>query len=192
MELKKFSFLVIAGILLSSCCEEAIVASFKLNEAEKNLIPFTEFSRLRYEDQDGLQVVGLTQPRESKLSVESHGPESCDATEYEKVSNFIGFEDKDFVFQLTLEKWSDLLLFELYKGILDTPSREFFSLTCEGFSGFRKELFVDVSVGEFDFQNVLIFNDCTGISEVNRIIYSKEKGIEFIEYDNGNYLKLES
>ena len=191
-KLKKIILLVFFGTLLISCCEDEIVASYRLNESERNLIPFTEYSRLNYKNQNGEKLIGLTQPKENKIAVVDSGPETCDLREYESMNNFIAFENRDFVFEIVLNKANDdLLFFEINESILDSVnSQKKFLLDCERASIYKEEYIVNVSLMGFNFENVFIFKDCNNASEIKQIVYSKERGIEFIEYDNENYLRL--
>ncbi len=190
--MKKIILLVFFGILLISCCEDEIVASYRLNESERNLIPFSEYSRLNYKNQNGENLIGLTQPKENKISIVNSEPETCDLREYESMTNFIAFENRGFVFEIVLNKANDdLLFFEINESILDSVnSQKKLLLDCERASIYREEYIVNASVMGFNFDNVFIFKDCDNTSEIKQIVYSKERGIEFIEYDNENYIKL--
>ncbi len=190
--MKKIILGLFIGILIISCCEDQVVASYKLNQSERNLIPFTDFKRLNYKDQNNDKLIGLTQPKKYEIETDRDGPESCDLREFESMDNFIAFENRDFVFRLSVSKLNETVIFQMDKSILDSiNSQEYFSLDCESSSIYYEELITDISLQNFDFENILIFSDCDNISEINRVIYSKEKGIEFIEYDNNNYIKLE-
>lgn len=180
-------------IILTSCCKDDIVTSYRLTDSERNLIPFIDFNRIPYTNQDGINFTGLAQPKEYKIDSERLGAESCNIRETESMYTFIGFENKDFVFQLTVSKYSDdLVEFKINKSILDSiNSQEYFSLQCNGASIYKEDTSkTNISLHGFDFEDVLIFKDCENVSEINQIIYSEDKGIEFIEYDNENYLKL--
>ena len=66
-----------------------------------------------------------------------------------------------------------------------------FDLACIGlYDKTIEERFINTSLYGFDYNNVLVFKNCETNSKINQIIYSKEKGIEFIEFDDNSWIKL--
>ncbi|MGJ8666763.1 MAG: hypothetical protein ACSHW7_10380 [Patiriisocius sp.] len=58
---------------------------------------------------------------------------------------------------------------------------------------FDSEIFTtDYEYNGFLFENVYVFNACIvdDAHGVEQIVYTPEKGIEFIKFENGGYLKL--
>jgi len=48
----------------------------------------------------------------------------------------------------------------------------------------------NITLLDFDFIGVIVLKNCSGESQIDKIIISPEKGIEFILYNDESYLKL--
>lgn len=180
--------------MFTACCEKEVVERYELTSFEKDLIPFTEHSRLNYINEEGEIVVGLTQPKTIEIVTDYEDEESWSAWEHEKLTNYVGFEDREFVFEILVEKSAagEQTFFEIRKSILDTfGSTQYFLPDCERENQAIEDLLTDISLHGFEFNDVYLFLDCYMESEIEKMVYSAEKGIEFITYKNGNYLKLQ-
>ncbi|MGB1448386.1 MAG: hypothetical protein ACPG8F_00960 [Flavobacteriaceae bacterium] len=50
----------------------------------------------------------------------------------------------------------------------------------------------DLSINQIDFQQILVFQNCSEATEIERIIYATNTGIEFMAFSDGKWLKLKS
>ncbi len=183
--------LVFLFLLFTGCCQDEIVGSFRLNTFEKKLIPYTSFQEISFMDNEGNTFIANSQPKESIVDRDRAGPESCLITEFEEESNFLNFQSKGLLIQLRLIA-DGVTYFSLTSRSATTPENNGkFDIACENlFEESIEERLTSTTFGEFNFQNVLIFQDCTGSSAIERIISSPQKGIEFIEFNNGDWFKL--
>ena len=188
MKLDKITLILF--FIISGCCNDEIVESFRLNEFEKSLIPYDSYNELTFIDNDGNTFIANSQAKESIIDTSRPGPESCQLTEYEYETNFLDFQSKDILIKLELSSLYDTS-FSLSLTSDNSDNNGVFYLSCEGlFNLSIEERLTDISINQFDFQNVLIFQNCSESTEIERIVYSNINGIEFIEYNNGKWLKL--
>lgn len=188
MKFYKLSFILF--LIISGCCKDEIVESYRLNEFEKSLIPYTSYQELTFIDDEGNTFIANSQPKESLIDTGRAGPESCRLTEYEKETTILNFQSKGLFIKLELT--ADYFThFSLEITSNNSANNGLFDLACEGlFNLSIQERVTDTSINQFDFQNVLIFQNCSESTEIKRIIYSTINGIEFIEFNNGKWLKL--
>ena len=188
MKFNKLAF--IALLIVSGCCEDEIVESYRFNEFEKNLIPYTSFEELRFIDNEGNTFVNNSQPKDHVVDVDRAGPESCQLTEYEQETNFLYFQSQDILFKFELTTHYETN-FTLTSTSESTENNGRFELACAGLFGSSiEERLTDLSIDQFDFQNVLVFQDCSESTEIERIVYSPVKGVEYLEFRDGRWLKL--
>ncbi|WP_289040500.1 hypothetical protein [uncultured Zobellia sp.] len=190
MKLYKLSFLLF--LVLGGCCKDEIVESKELNEFEKSLIPYNSFQELNFIDEQGNTVIANSQPKESIFDKRRAGPESCRLFEYEREINSLNFQSQNILIKIELnnESLTDFFLTVIREHALPN---EKFDLACdELFSLTIQERLTNLTVNQFDFENILVFQNCSESAEIVKIIYSPTNGIEFIEFDNGTWLKLDN
>jgi hypothetical protein len=187
------SILILLVLGLSGCtCDESIIDTYLLSDYEKSLIPFNDYQDLFYLNENGQLIKATTQPRILQLERQSLGPESCEYWEIESISNFINFNQNGFSIRLNLDTFNDITSFNIKYGIQnsDNTEDEYF----ENLTNPSNEQVVDINLNGFEFENVYVFNNSllNENSTIELILYSSEgKGIEFISFENGKYLKLE-
>lgn len=188
--MKFYQLTFILFFIISGCCKDEIVESYRLNEFEKTLIPYNSYQELSFTDNDGNIVVANSQPKESLIDTERAGPDSCKLTEYELETNFLNFPSKDILLKLELRAHYDTY-FSLSSTSENTNNNEQFNLACEElFNLSIEERLTNISINDFDFQNILVFQNCSESTEIERIVYSPINGIQFIEFSDGKWLKL--
>lgn len=192
MKLHKITLILF--LIISGCCKDEIVQSNKLNEFEKSLIPYISYQELTFIDNEGNTFIANSQPKEIIIDTDREGPESCRLTEYEEETNFLNFPSKDILLKLELRAnygtyFSLTVASESDNNNNNNNGR--FDLACEGlFNLSIEERLTDLSINQFDFQNILVFQNCSESTEIEQIIYSTINGIEFIEFSDGKWLKL--
>ncbi|WP_435654782.1 hypothetical protein, partial [Cellulophaga baltica] len=74
---------------------------------------------------------------------------------------------------------------------MDTYYQSRFQLSCEAIADMPLEAQATTySKHDFDFENVYVFQDCTENSSIENIVFSVTRGLEFIAFTDGRYLKL--
>lgn len=190
--MKFYKIIVVFLLIFSGCCKDEIVKIYRLNNFEKSLIPYNSYQELSFIDDEGNMIIANAQPKESIIETRRPGPESCQLTEYEKEKSSLNFPFNDIVIRLDLESGSSTH-FTLIASSENTFNNGNFEIACEGLFNFSiQERLTDVSINEFDFQNVLIFQDCRESTEILQIVYSSINGVEFIEFKDGKWFKLVS
>ncbi|MDR5589096.1 hypothetical protein [Christiangramia sp. SM2212] len=192
-----FSLFKICSLIIcfitSSCCNEDLTAAYKLSENAKSIVPFIDYKELNYINELGQSSIASTQPRILETKTEKPGPDSCQYYEYETLRNFINFENPGFSVQIEMSSNFGKEFFGLsYLEVENESSVESFNLenytiAMDDFQQARK----DTTIIDFQFNDVYIFSN-----EENRVIktivYSSSgRGIEFVEFVDGSFLKLE-
>lgn len=178
-------------ILVGCVCKDEIIASYKLNDFERTLIPYTSFQDIKYIDAEGTVYFGHSQPLLRTTESYKSGPESCGRTEFEQITNFLSFYGKDFILSLELAR-REQTFFEITSFSDEKPKlRGGFILACTGlFNKEIKERLTDINTAGFHFENVLVFQNCRSSSLIDTILYSKANGVEFIKFHDDTWLKL--
>lgn len=188
--MKFYKVTLILFLIISGCCKDKIVESNRLNEFEKSLIPYISYQELTFIDDEENTFIANSQTKEIIIDTDRAGPESCRLTEYEKETNFLNFPSKDILLKLELTANYDTY-FSLTITSESTNNNGRFDLACEGlFNLSIEERLTDLSIYQFNFQKILIFQNCSESTDIERIIHSTINGIEFIEFNDGKWFKL--
>lgn len=189
--MKKIIILILTLVLISGCCDREIVASYRFNEFEKNLIPYDKFEDYFFINNIGEKFVIRSQPKTSSIERETPGPESCAVTEFPVESNYLRFGPLDLLVKFNLAKRGDTFFTLITTSELHPEFNQRFRLACKGlFEKDIKDRLTTISVHELHFEDILIFKSCEPDAAIKQIFYSPENGIEFIDFANGNWLKL--
>ena len=189
--MKNFILTIFFLAIISGCCKDELVASYKLNPFEKTLIPYNSLQDLEFIDEDGNIFIANSQPKESILDLDRAGPESCELTEFEVETSSLKFQTKNILIELELVANYDTYFVLINTGTMPTKTYEQFDLACEGlFNTPIEERLTNLTINSFEFQNVLEFQNCSESSQIEMIIYSLVNGIEFIKFRDGTWLKL--
>lgn len=189
MKIYKLSFLLF--LVINGCCKDEIVETKTLDEFEKSLISYNSLQELNFIDDQGNTFIATSQPKESMFDTRRSGPESCRLFEYERETSSLNFQSQDILIRIELNNES---FTEFFLTVTREQSllNEKFGLECEGlFNLTIQERLTGLMVNQFDFQNILVFQNCSESAEIVKIIYSPTNGIEFIEFNNGKWLKLD-
>lgn len=176
-------FLLVALISACDVCRDPqSLGSYQLNEDEISLISYTDYTDLRYENQEGDIVLGSTQPK--IIEDLSNTEESCTFIEYQKVSSFLSFRSNDIAVRMKVEKYekANFILTHYFPDSQESIGMGSGSADIETTS--------DFSYLGFDFKDVLVFESSREESKTDLIVYSIKNGVELIAYRNGDYLKL--
>lgn len=188
--MKKIFSIFAVSLIIHSCCKDEIVESYKLNVFEKILIPYTSYQEFNFIDDQGNTFIANSQPKESQIYTDRVGPESCRLIEFERETNFLNFQSKGILIKLELIA-DEFTYFSLRITSENSDNNGRFDLGCQGlFNLSIQERLTDISINQFEFKNVLVFQNCSESTGIERIVYSNINGIEFIEFDDGKWLKL--
>jgi hypothetical protein len=191
---KTISYLIII-ILTISCCQNEIIASYEISDDKKYLIPFELDSNLTYISQQNATFNAIANKKHLEIVKETPGPESCDYWAFDllKSSIFIDTFEMKFEFILSRRFEDNQLTIIIKRFIKDGGyeyEQDFQIVNCDEQKYFSDELFTDIEINGFEFNDILIFESCY-LSDIKQIIYSPKNGIEYIDFKDGRYLKLD-
>ena len=179
---------------LSSCCDSNLTGSYELSDFAESLVPYNDYSKLYYKNELGQRRIANTQPRTFEIRKNSPCPECCQYSEYETLNNFVQFRNHGFSIQLDLTSIDNNEGFTLkYVVIGNNSATEIFHLegVLNPFDNILEEATKDTILYDFEFEEVLVFSNDENLV-IKTILYSSQgRGIEFIEFADGTYLKLE-
>ncbi|MBZ9632180.1 hypothetical protein LB465_15465 [Salegentibacter sp. LM13S] len=180
-------YLIILVTLLTGCCKEEVLGEDPLSDYEKELIPYNGYDEIEYLNEDGQIILAQSTPTKIESDRWKPGPESCSFTEYERSYSHLFFSSEDFTLKLEINKSYDgEFTIEIGRGesyIFSQGCRIFLDQPIE-------ERITNISLAGDDFTNVLVFENCSADSKISKILYSSEKGIEYLEFSNGSFYKI--
>ncbi len=188
---KVFLTRLFATLITSGCCRDEIVDSYRLNQFDKTLIPYNTYEELKFINEEGNIVIINSQPKTTSISSDRYGPESCRLFETEAARTYLYIPYMELGLDIIVSSFSSTA-FTIRTLNQDASLNASFDLACVGlFDRSIEERFTNISIGEFNFQNIVVFQDCQGYSPITQIIYSIENGVEFTEFSDGKWLKLD-
>lgn len=185
-----FCIIIIFSIL--GCCRDQIVSSYKIAENQKYLIPFEQDSTLSYISQQVISFSANAKQKKLEIVEERTGPDSCSLWAFDvlKSSIFINMFELKFEFILSRGFGDDELILSMKRLFQNGTYQDYQIENSNGRNYFSDALFTDIEINGFLFNKVLIFKTPL-MSSINQIIYSPENGIEYVDFDDGRYLKLD-
>ena len=189
--LKKGAIICLIGFLISGCCVNKKETAFKIPEEKKQLVPFSQDTSLRYISQQNEYFRASAKQRRTSIIKDKPGPDSCDTWAFDVVSSsvFIYIFELNFEIQLSRGFVEDELRLSILQTWSDGNKQEFQIGNCEELTFVSADLFKDVEINGFSFNNVLVFKSCYS-SSIDQLIYSAENGIEYVQFSDNRYLKL--
>jgi len=189
--MKKPLFYLIIIFSIMGCCRDQVVSNYKIPEDEKYLIPFQQDTVLNYISQQDISFSGNASQKRIEILEERPGPDSCDLWEFEvlKSSVFINIFELKFEFILSRSFGDDELFLSMKRIFRGGGHQDYQLINANERNFFSEDLFTDIEINGFTYNNVLIFKTSL-LSEINQVVYSVENGIEYIDFEDGRYLKL--
>lgn len=182
--MKNSYIILILLIIFTGCCQNEIIQTSFLSESEKHIIPYTSFQNLNFVDDEGTIFTATTSPAENEIITEYVYPHGCEQKEVEILKSSLSIPLKDLNINIELRADDRNSL-----SVLNSTYP--YGYACQSSYDYHiQELYMDITLYEFEFKNVILFEDCSVGGEVERIIYSTTNGIEFIELTYGRWLKL--
>ena len=183
------SFLLICSFV--SCCEDEIITSYDIPEDAKDVVPFHRDITLTYLSQQDIEFTAVAESKELSIHTERPGPESCDLIASQTLSSTVFIDIFEYGFEFILQKdYHDQLLFSVKRFWKDGGYQNFQIQNCEEITSFTKDRFTDIEINGYSYDNVLILESCELPGDINRIIYSPERGVEYIDFTDGRFLVL--
>ncbi len=180
-------YLMILVIFLAGCCKDEIVGRDPLSDYEKELIPYKGYIEIEYLNEDGEIIIAQSIPTKLESDIWRPGPESCSLREYQKSYSYLIFSSQDFTLKLEVNK----LLYGEFTIQIGRGESYFFSQGCRIILDQPiEQRITNISLAGYDFTNVLVLENCSADSEIDKIIYSSENGIEYLEFSNGSFFKI--
>lgn len=179
-------FLILSFI---SCCQDEIIAVYKIPENAKSRIPLNQNSSLTYVSEQNISYSASAKQKAMSVKTERNGQHSCDLTGYEILKSSIFINKFEFGFEFILEKnLTDDLLFYV-KRYYDQGG-QIYTTDCDQLNYDPDAPFTDIEINGFSFTNILILKSCDTNGYIKQIIFSPENGIEYIDFESGRFLKL--
>ena len=178
--MKKLLFLLLTSFIIYSCkCEREEVGRDLLITENKEYLN-TNKRIVEYYNQDNVIVKASFDGAKSVISEDREGPEVCSYITTEKgEDNFVfGPYSGQTLFKNTV------LYIELYNGV----ERNVFNLLNIPDAKYDNAL-QNITLNGFSFNNVLVLEKVSEGGSINKIIYSKTNGIEFILFEDGTWYK---
>ncbi|ADV48765.1 hypothetical protein Celal_1453 [Cellulophaga algicola DSM 14237] len=189
--MKRYPLSFILIFLISGCCKDVIENTYTLNNYDKAIIPYTTSQEQLFTDNNGVEVLALSTPRISIIDARRDGPDSCRITEIEEVSSTLTFSAIDLTLDISVTADIDRAFGINTLTSMDTYYQSSFQLSCKAVVDMPLEAQVTTySKHDFDFENVYVFQDCRENSSIENIVFSVTRGVQFITFTDGRYLKL--
>jgi len=189
--MKKSVFCLLIIFSIMGCCRDQIVSTYKIPVDQQYLIPFEQDAGLTYISQQNIAFSANAKQKKIEILEERSGPDSCNLWVFDvlKSSIFINIFELKFEFILSGGFNDDELILSMKRLFKSGSHQDYRIVNANGQNHFSEDLFTEIEINGFTFNNVLIFKTSL-LSEINQVIYSAENGIEYIDFDDGRYLKL--
>jgi hypothetical protein len=185
--MKKLLALGILLIITSCGCQDDGTDNFLLSEFENGIIPFQSTTSVLFIDENNDQFMGSYSEKQSEIiDLDIGDDESCSSTNIETQFIVLSIPDKSLNLEITLGKVRGNRTTFTIENIPEILSVE----NCSGLIENIEGKLTDVNIQGFEFNMIYDFNACEISDEIKRIIYSRNNGIEFIEFNNDSYLRL--
>lgn|GEM_PF-5837561 len=174
---------VLVAILLLSLysCTCLELSDEFLTQYQRSLIPYEMATPLVFIDQNKQQVNGSVTDKISDSYLYDR-TESCDPANAERQRATVKIPSKGLSLEVRVNALAPTFEIAFDESVY-TPS-------CP-FNENLAQTITDVEVDGFVYQDVFRFEYCIfQDSNIAFIVFSEERGIEFIKYDDGSYLKL--
>lgn len=184
---KKLTIIGILVLTMSCGCPDDGTDNFMLNEFENGIIPFQSTTSVNFTDENSNQISGSYSEKETIIQdIDSGNDEECFATNIETQFIILTIPNENLSLEITLgksrgnrttftiENIPDLFVIDECLGIVENIEQKLTNIIIEG----------------FEFNSVYEFKSCSENSSIERIIFSRQNGIEFIKMNNNRYLKL--
>jgi hypothetical protein len=186
--MKKLLALSFVFLFCVNCSDDDDTEVYRLNTFEKTVIPFDNNTQVQYVNQDMEIFMANYTPKESGM-LEMTGGEYSASGEF--VSNEINFTDLELNLFNRVYKQGDLTNFFITN--LEQVGSSFPNACFLSVSENLEVALTDITIQGFEYNSVFSFEICDYIeandNPVKSIIYSAERGIEFIEFLDGTYLR---
>ena len=178
---------MILGILLTGCCKDEDVGRDLLTDYEEEIIQYNGYDDIEYINEEG--QIGIAQSSTAKIArdIWRPGTESSSLWEYQTSTRHIIFRSEDFTLQIEIDK----LLAGNFTINIGRGESYYFGQDCRiPLVQPIEQRVTNISIEDYEFTNVIVFENCSDFSEISKIFYSAENGIEYLEFLNGSFLKI--
>lgn len=176
-----WGFMVLSLLLSVYSCTCRELSDEFLTQYQRTLIPYTTAAPLLFVDQNKQQITGSVTDKISDSYLYDR-TESCDPANAERQRATVNIPSKGLSLEVRVNALAPTFEIAFDESVY-TPS-------CP-FNEDLAQTLTDIEVDGFVYQNVFRFEYCIFLeSNIAFIIFSEERGIEYIKYDDGSYLKL--
>lgn len=188
--IKKLCCISLIYLFVSGCgCRDDGFESYELTEFERGIIPFVTEQSVEYRDQSNNLFSGFNSAKiEENQGLNNSDDESCMLIVVETQRHLLRLMDyeDEFVTYIGKNASNDTTFNVIVNRI------HYSTLDCDNQVQSIETPTTDYSSDGFTFEDVYVLEFCNPDSPLSNIVYSLENGIEFIKYEDGNYLKLSS
>ena len=194
--IKPITVLFLSILSIVSCKDDdENVLRFSLNEFEQSVIPFMQEQTMTFTNE--LFETASVLATKKQVSEYWSGTGDTITAEMEQQSNEFIFTDHDLRFVIVIQKTdSNKTQFNISTYLSSTgegDSVNFSISPCETSSENLETNLTNITVGSNLYEDVFVLERCSINNNVNtpiaQIIYSPERGVEYVEFDDGTYLK---
>ncbi|HKM93468.1 MAG TPA: hypothetical protein VJY41_07435 [Prolixibacteraceae bacterium] len=190
-----FLFLVISF----GCCEAQLEKQFFLTADQKSIIPYQTNETLNFITNTGYAFTLKVDSVFTFMARESLGEESCLYYEYETIEACLSSVHPELKITISSTALHDFNEISLYNFNLSVNNKYFRINNNNDYDSFIQHSFRDTTILNHSYSDVWIFelgfdftlNDDSLAFWFDKIIYSKEHGIELITFTNNDYYELE-
>lgn len=192
------AIVLFCAALIIGCCDTEVL-SVELTDFENQLIPYYEMGNSYFTDENANSVRASIQLRE--LNTNSYqGEERCQVYEFQRLTGSIYFFPRNFAIFLELDntfgrgatmKLTEKNIETISGQNFEVVSQYDFLIDCEQpFASGLEQNLTNITISQFEFENVLIFISCDENSNIEKIICTPQKGVEFVAFRDSTYLRL--
>lgn len=186
MDIKKLLFLSLVITFLSCGCNDDDLVTFRLTEEGQAFVQVEESTSPQYIDENDATFLANIEPIRMGI-IENGVDDQCAKYLTESISYNMEIESINISINTYVRS-----LRNSFFSVRMTKQNGGINLymNCEErFLVFTVDIY---EIDNFIFENVYVFNACIvdAVDGVEQIVYTPEKGIEFIKFEDGGYLRL--
>jgi len=194
----QISFFLLLAITASfyGCCKPELRHQFELSAIQKEAIPYTDNQKISFITNSGYNF-DLDVTLSTDFIIPMDFERGCFYDEFEKILATITSENPKLTISISstaLPEWeSDISIYDLELQV----NNKWFYPDCQ-IGNYSAIDFADTTIYNRHFKNAMVFELCydytnkgdTSAIYFEKIVYSKENGIELITFTNNDYYEL--
>ncbi len=192
--LKHFKILILIG-LLQACCKPELRNQYELSEKQEEAVPYISNQKISFMTNNAYEFV-LNTEVEKKFIIPYH-ESGCFYDEYENIRATLTSTLPELTISISstaLSEWeNDISLYNLELQV----NSKWFLPNCQ-MDSYTATDFADTTINNRLYENAMVFELCwdytnkgdTSAIYFEKVVYTKENGIELITFTNNDYYEL--